>query len=77
LISPQPLPVGEVRLWLNAYNKCYCHPPLDQRELDGIIYSITHREEAQESKIRAVMQEMKCNREAAENYLLQSPEMFE
>jgi len=48
LLAPQPLPIGEVLLWLRIYNQVKCKPPLSDKELQGIVKSIARRERASE-----------------------------
>lgn len=44
LLAPQPLPPKEVLFWLRIYNSAKVHPPLSDRELQGIVKSISKRE---------------------------------
>jgi hypothetical protein len=55
LISPEPLPIAEVRMWAKLWNNANCSPPLPDREIETIIKSVDKREQA--SKVRDIMVE--------------------
>ena len=72
LMSPAPLPIGEVHRWISLYNKTMVNPPLPDNEIKTIIASISKREGAsrelseEEREIRRIMKEEHCNRSRAE-----------
>ena len=64
-------------MWLEAYNRAFCKPPLSEEEINRLFNSILGREEATEGAVRRVMKRFNVVREVALDYILQHPELLE